>query len=159
MRRHISLYILFTVVTLLLTGCNSKSVSRVFDADMETTWGAVLSVTERMSTESPASVDISTRKIITGWTYGNIQEGRGDGLAVTRSAEIWRGIITCERSGARTRVIVNIQKGHANTGDTGVPGRDRDSTVGFTLSSNNTEHQNRFLDAVAAELSKPGEES
>lgn len=139
------------VLLALTAGCKTKAVSRTYDADMERTWAAVISVAETISKEKP-SIDAVNRKIVTGWVYDNIRAQGQQGPEIRRTADVWRGVITCKADGSRTKVSVRLQKGNLtaqeNTGSQSSDG----SEVAVVLSSSETSQQDRFLSRVAEEL-------
>lgn len=136
-----------------MAGCKTKSVSRAFDADMETTWAAVVSVASKISQEKP-NLDAANRKVVTGWVYENVRAQPEQGPTVRRTCDVWRGVITCKADGSKTKVTIKVQKGDLSAREN--PGaQDRSGTsVGVILGSNDEDAQNRFLAKVGDELAK-----
>lgn len=144
--------LLTAVILMALAGCKSDSVSRVYPADMDTTWAAVLRVSEKMSDQKPSKIDRENGKIITGWIYSNVIVGPGEGASTQRSTDIWRAIVTCKPAESGTKVTVKAQKGYARTEDTPGIGEEQNKTVGVVFGTNDTDPQNKFLDKVTSEL-------
>ena len=137
-----------------IAGCKSgKSVSRVFQADMDTTWAAVVRVAENVTPDKPLKLDRESGKIITGLIYGDIEHQRDSDYGVEEKlVEVWRGVIKVEPKGKETKVTVGMQKGDLSVvDDPRVVGK-REPGVGFVFWSNETDWQDKFLAMVAEEL-------
>lgn len=150
---RVALAVTALILLAAMAGCKTKSVSRTFDADMETTWAAVVSVASKISQENP-NLDVANRKVVTGWVYENVRAQAEQGPTVRRTADVWRGVITCKADGSKTKVTIKVQKGDLAVREN--PGaQDRSGTgVGVTLWSNDEHAQNRFLAKVEDELAK-----
>lgn len=139
-----------------IAGCkSSKSVSRVFQTDMDTTWAAVVRVAENVTADKPMKLDRQEGEIITGLVYGDLEhQSDSDNGLNKKLVEVWRGVIKVETKGTETKVTIGMQKGGLSvTDDARVLGK-REPEIGFVLWSNETEWQDKFLDMVAAELKK-----
>lgn len=77
MRFSVCILLVLALISTLVCGCNSKSVSKTYDSDIDTVWEAALRTAENVSEEKPSKVDAENRKIITGWAYVNITSGHG----------------------------------------------------------------------------------
>lgn len=142
------------ILAAAISGCKTKAVSRTFDADMEKTWAAVVAVSEKISKEKP-DVDAVNRKVVTGWVYENVRAQAEQGPTIKRSADVWRGIITCKVEGSKTKVTIKLQKGElAARENAGNQDRSGGTGVGVTLWSSDEDAQNRFLAKVEDELAK-----
>lgn len=143
--------ILSIVLIIGMTGCNSKPVSKTFSSDMETTWNAVLRAAEKVSKDKPATIDVVNRKVVTGWGFANVNQGVG-GFPGTKSTDIWRGIIICEKTKSGTKVSVSVEKGGANVEDSNRTGTPPDNSITYTFKSDDTSLQKKYLAMVEEEL-------
>ncbi|MHB1001521.1 MAG: hypothetical protein ACYC27_19955 [Armatimonadota bacterium] len=134
-----------------LSGCKSTKVSRTFDADMNTTWNAVIKVAEKVANKAP-DVNITDRKIVTGWITGDVTTETGSDLVKKETVDMWRGIISLKSSGSKTTVTVKLQKGSVSSNPAPDIYNGKNPEVGYTFWSNEAEAQNKFLDNVDLEL-------
>ena len=135
-------------------GCKSgKSVSRVFQADMDTTWAAVVRVAENATPDKPSKLDREKGEIITGLVYGDLEHQYDSGYQVdNKLVEVWRAMIELKPEGKGTKVTVRLQKGDLSVADDPRVLGHREPEIGFDLWSNETEWQDKFLNMVAEEL-------
>ena len=124
------------ILALSIVGCKStKSVSRVFEADMDTTWAAVVRVAENVTPNKPIKLDREKGKMITGLIYGDIERQFDSDYQVdNKLVEVWRGLV--------------------EVNDPRVLGT-KEPEIGFVWWSNDTQWQDKFLNMVAAELAQP----
>ncbi len=149
---------MISLATLLAVaaGCKSgRSVSRVYQTDMDTTWAAVLQVVEKLGTEKPAKVDDEKHKIVTGFIYGHVRPSLdSDTFAAEKTADVWRAMITCRPDGSGTKVKVRIQKASIEADDDPRIAGTRRVDVMPIVWTSDTEWQRKFLDDVEAELNR-----
>ena len=132
-----------------LAGCKSKSVSRTYPSGMDATWTAALAAVEKVTGEKPASVDRERGRIVTKWSVGEARD-----VAYRKDVDIWRGVVKLEPAGSATRVSIKVEKGVAGGQEPSAFERKGEASIGITAWSSSKDEQNRFLDAVATELSK-----
>lgn len=143
------------IPALILAGCTSKSVSRVYQADMETTWSAALKVAKEFVKQEPSEVDREKGKIVTNLAFGEVRSERDSDTDISKQiVDVRRAIITVKAEGERTRVSVRVQQGSLSKPEEPPITNKKPAGVGVTFYSTSTEWQNKFLDAVTAELSK-----
>ncbi len=141
-------------ILIVLAGCKTQSVTRIYKANMDDTWDAVLAVAGRVSKDAPKA-DKATRRIITGMVSSGIREESSTSIGSTetrRSGNMWRGIITLSPEYGGTKVTIKIEKlAGESTADFPVTDEKR-ANVGITLWSSNTDWQKKLLDDITAEL-------
>ncbi|HET6456977.1 MAG TPA: hypothetical protein VFI02_21465 [Armatimonadota bacterium] len=143
------------IVAGTIAGCKSgKSVSRVFQADMDTTWAAVIRVAKNVTPDKPLKLDRESGKIITGLVYGDIEHQRNSDYQVEKLVEVWRGVIKLEPKGTETKVTIRLQKGDLSVADDPRVVGTKKPEIGFVFWSNETEWQDKFLNMVGEELRK-----
>ena len=139
-----------------LSGCKTRSVSQSYKADMDSTWNAVVAVAQRLSKDAP-KLDKDKHRITTGMVYGGVTEeaNTDKGNSETRrSVSMWRGIITLSPVYGGTRVTIKVQKASGETnGDFPITDQ-KDTEIGLTLWSNDTDWQQKILGDIQAELAK-----
>ena len=137
-----------------IAGCKSaKSVSRVFQADMDTTWAAVVRVSENVTPDKPMKLDREKGKMITGLVYGDIERQFDSDYQVdNKLVEVWRGIVEVKPEGKGTKVTVRVQKGNLSVVDDPRVLGTKEPEIGFVWWSNDTQWQDKFLNMVAEEL-------
>ena len=139
-----------------IAGCkSSKSVSRVFQTDMDTTWAAVVRVAENVTADKPMKLDREKGEVITGLVYGDIEHQRDSDYEIEEKVvEVWRGVIKVEPKGTETTVTVGLQKGDLSIADDPRVLGKREPGIGFVFWSSDTQWQDKFLNLVAEELRK-----
>jgi hypothetical protein len=139
-----------------IAGCKSgKSVSQVFQADMDTTWAAVVRVAENVTPDKPMKLDREKGEMITGLVYGDIEHQRDSDYPIEEKlAEVWRAKITVKPEEKGTKVTIRLEKGNLSVADDSRVVGTKQPEIGFVLWSNETEWQDRFLNMVAEELRK-----
>ena len=145
------------ILALSIVGCKStKSVSRVFEADMDTTWAAVVRVAENVTPDKPVKLDREKGKMITGLIYGDIERQFDSDYQVdNKLVEVWRGLVEVKTEGKGTKVTVKVQKGDLSVADDPRVLGTKEPEIGFVWWSNDTQWQDKFLNMVAAELAQP----
>ena len=142
------------VLAVSFAGCRSKAVSRTYEADMDTTWAAILRVAERLSAQKPLKVDRENGRIITGWIYGDVQHEYSSGYTTSKKMDIWRGIITCKPDKTGTKVTVELEKGYVGDKDSADVMNTEEKTVGYVFKTTDEKPQKKLLDEIASELAK-----
>ena len=143
------------ITALILAGCTTKSVSRAYEADVDTTWAAVLKMSKDLVGREPMEVDREKGKIVTNLAFGEVRSERDTDTDISNQiVDVRRAIITVKAEGARTRVSVRVQQGSLSKPEEPPIINKKPAGVGITVFSSDIEWQNKFLDAVTAELSK-----
>lgn len=154
MKRAISA-VLLAIPAVILAGCTSKSVSRVYQADMDTTWAAVLTVAERVGCGPPQKADREKGRIVTRWTTGDVSSRPIDIGTSTTTVEILRGVISCKPDQGGTKVSVKVQMAEAETTSvTGASGKMLSIPRLDPVWALDTDWQKDFLSEVGQELAR-----
>jgi len=145
------------IISCTVVGCKSgKSVARVFQADMDTTWAAVVRAAEKATSNKPITLDREKGKIVTGLAFGDVRrQQNSDYQYQEQQVDVWRATLELKPEGKGTKVTVKLQKGDLSVADDPrVLGR-KEPGIGVVWWSNNTQWQDKFLEMVEEELSAP----
>ncbi len=151
MKRRL-LPVLIVVAVAAVVGCKGKEYSRVYEADMETTWEAALSVVQSLTGGEPERADREAGVMVTNWatvTYS----GRADASGVTEEAEVAKGTISLAAVESGTKVTIQVERRSARAEE--APERGVGSgTVGISLTPTSGGIEEMFLDELGTELER-----
>jgi len=143
----------FAILVAALAGCKSKSVSRVYPADMDATWTAALNAVKTVTGHEPTKAAREEGRMVTDLVFGDVrQEYDSDSEIQNNVVDIRRAIITLTAVESGTKVAVRVQQGSASTPEEPPISNKNPAVVGVVFYTGCTEWQNKFLDDIAAEL-------
>jgi hypothetical protein len=149
-----------TVCLVVLVGCKSGGQSRVYEADVETTWAAAIRVVEDLTSAPPAVANEEEKRIVTEWTP--LSDGGGQGsMGMTSSREMARGTLQFTQVESGTEVTIRVDR-QTREVEESVGRNTQTGTVGIVLGGSSGGLEQLFLDRLTEELEKddaPEEES
>ncbi len=135
-----------------LVGCRSGGASRVYEADMDTTWAAAIRVVEDLTSSPPAVANEEERRIVTEWTP--LSDGGGQGsMGTTSSREMARGTLQFTQVESGTEVTIKVDR-QTREVEESVGRNTQTGTVGIVLGGSSGGLEQLFLDRLAEELEK-----
>ncbi len=150
--KRVAAALMVTVFVAGLVGCKSRGQSRVYEADMETTWAAAIRVVEDLTAAAPDVVNEEERRIVTKWTPLSSGEAQGS-MGTTSSRELARGTIRLTQVESGTRVSIEVNR-QAREVEESVGRNTQTGTVGIVIGGSSGGLGQLFLDRLAEELEK-----
>ncbi len=150
--KRVAAVLISTICVVALVGCKSRGQSRVYAADMETTWAAAIRVVEDLTSSAPAVANEEEKRIVTEWTPLSSAAAQGS-MGTTSSRELARGTIRLTQVESGTRVSIKVNR-QAREVEESVGRNTQTGTVGIVIGGSSGGLGQLFLDRLAEELEK-----